>query len=281
MRSPEYERRMIIDYWKSQNPPDQEVIRAEKITTERLGSSGYSYDVWDVQATNGKWWVITNPTNLYSQEEFPSMDYAISFHVGVSERVLHRESRTHETQEQHDRISATFRRVQQADDALEEADEAEEFQAVGMRCRECLLTFIREVATEAMVPEGQQPPKRGDFVHWSELVAATIASGSSSSRLRSYLTTVAKSTWNLVNWLTHAENATRLDGELAVEATGHLVTVFGFALVRYERGEPKRCPTCNSYRLTSAFRPESGATRGWVTLCNSCGWEDAPEQALP
>lgn len=205
------------------------------------------------------------------------MDYALSFHVGVTHRVLYGDRRTHETDEQRDRLSTSFRRVEQADDALREANEAEEFQAVGMRCRECLLAFIRETATEEMVPEGQEPPRRGDFIHWSELVVATIASGSSSSRLRSYLRTVAKSTWELVNWLTHAENATRLDGELAVEATGHVLTVFSYALVRYERGEPDRCPICSSYRLTSDYRPELGTSGAYVTICESCGWENKPD----
>lgn len=280
MRSPEHERQSIIEYWRSQSSPEEDMIHAEKIATESL-SGGHRYDIWDVRATDGRWWVITNPTNLYSQEEFPSMDYALSFHVGVSERVMFGESRTHETNEQRDRLSTSFRRVQQADDALQKADEAEEFQAVGMRCRECLLAFIRETATEEMVPEGQEPPKRGDFVHWSELVAATIASGSSSSRLRSYLKTVAKSTWELVNWLTHAGNANRLDGELAVEATGHLITVYGFALVRFERGEPPRCPACRSYRLTADYRPELGSNGAYITLCESCGWEDTSNHLAP
>jgi hypothetical protein len=273
MPSPEHKRRSVIGYWRSQSSPEEDVIHAEKVTTESL-CGGHRYDVWDIHATDGRWWIITNPTNLYSQEEFPSMDYALSFHIGVSERVMFNDSRARETSEQRDRLSTSFQRVQQADDALQEADEAEEFQAVGMRCRECLLAFIRETTTDEMVPEGQEPPKRGDFVHWSELVAATIASGSSSSRLRSYLRTVTKSTWELVNWLTHAENATRLDGELAVEATGHSITVYGFALFRYDRGEPPRCPTCGSYRLTADYRPESGRSGAYVTLCESCGWED-------
>lgn len=276
MYSPEHERRAIISYWESQSPPDQEVTHAEKIHTESLGG-GNKYEVWDVHTTDGRWWVITNPTNLYLQEQFPSMDYALSFHVGVTQRVLYGDRRTRETDEQRDRLSTSFRRVEQADDALREANEAEEFQAVGMRCRECLLAFMRETATEEMVSEGQESPRRGDFIHWSELVVATIASGSSSSRLRSYLRTSAKSTWELVNWLTHAENATRLDGELAVEATGHVLTVFSYALVRYERGEPDRCPICSSYRLTSDYRPELGTSGAYVTICESCGWEDKPD----
>jgi hypothetical protein len=277
VHSPEHERRAIIRYWESQSSHDEEVMHAEKIHTESLGG-GHRYDVWDVHASDGRWWVITNPANLYSQDEWTSMDYALSFHIGVSERVLHRDSRTRETDEQRDRLSTAFRRVQQADDALQEADEAEEFQAVGMRCRECLLAFVRDVATNDMVPEGEEAPQRGNFVRWSELIASTIAGGSRSARLRSYLRTVAKFTWELVNWLTHAENASRLDGELAVEATGHLITVYALALVRYERGEPVRCPACSSYRLTSDYRPELGRGGAYVTLCEACGWEDVPEE---
>jgi hypothetical protein len=276
VQSPEHERRAVISYWESQSSPDESVIHAEKIHTESLGG-GNKYDVWDVHATDGRWWIITNPINLYLQEQFPSMDYALSFHIGVTHRVLYRDRRTHETSEQRDRFSTSFRRLEQADDALREADEAEEFQAVGMRCRECLLAFIRETTTDDMVPEEQKPPKRGDFVHWSDLIASNIATGSSVSRLRGYLRNIAKSAWELVNWLTHAENATRLDGELAVEATGHVITVFSYALVRYERGEPARCPVCSSYRLSSDYRPELGADGAYVTLCEACGWEDTLE----
>jgi len=276
----EHERRAIVQYFEIESGPDVEVEHAEKVHTESL-HGGRRYDIWDVHATDGRWWVITNPTNLYSQEQFPSMDYALSFHIGLGQRVLYGEKRLHTTDEQEDRLSTSFRRLQQADDALSKADEAEEFQAVGLRCRECLLAFIRETATDDMVPEGQERPVRGNFIGWSELLASAIASGPSSYRVRNYLRTVAKSTWELVQWLTHEQNATRLDGELAVEATGHVLTVFSYALVRYERGEPERCPVCSSYCLTSDYRPELGRGGAYVTLCESCGWEDTPEHVSP
>jgi hypothetical protein len=280
LHSPEHERRAIVQYWESQSLPGEEVEHAEKVHTEAL-RGGQRFDVWDVHATDGRWWVITNPTNLYLQEQFPSMDYALSFHMGLGQRVLFSEKRTHETDEQRDRVSTSFRRLEQADDALTKADEAEEFQAVGLRCRECLLAFIRETAAEDMVPEGDDAPKRGDFVQWTALLAGAIAGGTSNKRLRGYLKSVAKSTWELVGWLTHAENATRLDGEMAVEATGHLLTVYSYALVRYERGEPERCPVCSSYRLTSDYRPEVGTGGAYVTLCESCGWEDVSQETTP
>jgi len=48
---------------------------------------GREYKVWDVHATDGRWWVVTNPTNLYSQEHIPSLDFVLSLHVGLMARV--------------------------------------------------------------------------------------------------------------------------------------------------------------------------------------------------
>ena len=66
----------IIEYfeWQSNKDDDHEPIRVrhlDKIKTEVV--FGRKHVVWDIHATDGRWWVITNPTNLYSQAEFPSL----------------------------------------------------------------------------------------------------------------------------------------------------------------------------------------------------------------
>ncbi|MGD9893760.1 MAG: hypothetical protein AB7R89_10090 [Dehalococcoidia bacterium] len=114
-------------------------------------------------------------------------------------------------------------------------------------------------------------PKRGDFIHWSELVARTIARGSSAEVVRGYLKAVAKEAWQYVNWLTHAQNATRQDGQLALDATMHVLVTFGTAYIRYERGVPDRCGSCASYRVGRAYRPDLDEADPYVTMCNSCG----------
>src|SRR5688500_3711989 len=65
---------------------DERVEHAERVATEFV--LGRRLDAWDVYTDKRRWWVITSPTNLYSQELFPSLDYTISFHVGVTARVL-------------------------------------------------------------------------------------------------------------------------------------------------------------------------------------------------
>lgn len=266
----EHEERAIRDYLECE-APDERVAHAEKLHSETV--LGRRVDVWDVHTDMGRWWVLTNPTNLYSQEHFPSLDYLISFHVGLMARVAEKQDRAVPVAWS-ERAAGAWRRWIQAAEALDEAQEAEDFQAVGMRCRECLLDFARAVADENMLPAGQEAPKLGDFVHWAEYIADWIAHGASADRVRGYLKATAKVTWDLVNWLTHSKNAVFHDARLAVEATQSVLEAFTEVLLRHETGAPERCPRCDSYRLVSDFRPEAGTESGYVALCSSCGWTE-------
>lgn len=252
---------------------DEETVQyLEKVKSERV--LGRDVDVWDVRTDKSRYWVLTGPTNLYLQDDWISLDYLISFHVGLMARVTATsEATAHATDKE--LLPAAWRRWEQAFEALNRADEAEEFQAVGMRCRECLLEFIQFVSDDGMVPDGAEAPKRGDFVHWSELVADTIARGAGSDRVRSYLKAISKSTWELVNWVTHSKNAVVLDAHLAIDATKNILDAFGAAFVRYERDLPDRCPNCGSYRITSQSVPEHNPP--YLALCKSCSWFDPGE----
>jgi hypothetical protein len=81
METPAHERRQIEDYLRSQSGDDFEIEHVEKLTSEYV--IGNQYDVWDAHTSDGRWWVITNPVNLYSQDQIKSMDIALSFHIGL------------------------------------------------------------------------------------------------------------------------------------------------------------------------------------------------------
>src|SRR5690242_5052105 len=65
--------------------PDLTVEFLQKVYSENVLQ--HRHDVWDVHTNVDRWWVITNPTNLYSQEQFPNMDLAVTFHVGLMLRI--------------------------------------------------------------------------------------------------------------------------------------------------------------------------------------------------
>ncbi len=266
--------REIREYVESQ-AKDEKVVHAEKVGTETI--LGRKHDAWDVRTDKARWWVITGPTNLYSQELFPSLDYTISFHIGLMARVAARHDPGVEHAEREFQL-AVWRRWEQAAEALDEADEAEEFQAVGMRCRECLKAMAKGMARPELVSAGREPPKRGDFVAWSELAAEFFAKGASAEYVRGYLKSVSRSAWQLVNWVTHSENATREDATIAVESTQHVVGVFGRAMFRHARGLPDRCPQCGSYRIGLRREPHEEPSAA-VPACQACGWVQEPAPA--
>jgi hypothetical protein len=266
----EAEATRISEYVEWQCAKDKEkVTYLEKVLTEHI--LGVRHDCWNVRTDKQRYWVITNPTNLYSQELFPSVDYTLSFNLGL---MLRMESKRRGAKDERtgDRLAAAFRRWEQAAEMLDRAVESEEIQAVGMRCRECLLAFVRSVGNPSMVPNGQVAPKAGDFIHWSELIADTLAHGGPASDIRGYLKAAARSTWQLTAWLTHAANAVRYDGTVAVDATYAVLNAFGAALLRYEQPTSDRCARCGSLRIEIVDHPESSTAD--AVACESCGFLD-------
>jgi len=104
------------------------------------------------------------------------------------------------------------------------------------------------------------------------LIANAIAAGSSAAELRGYLKATSRSCWQLVNWLTHASHATRVDGEVAIDATQNVLSAFGHALIKHDAGVPDRCPNCGSYQLSAHFAPELSPMPQYVVACEKCDW---------
>ena len=263
-------KRAVSDYVETQ-ARSEKVSHAEKVRSEHI--LGRDHDCWDVHTNKDRYWVITSPSNLYSQHYFPSLDFTLSFHVGVTARILAR-SRGAPDDAQKARLMPAWRRWEQAAETLDMAQEAEDFQAVGVKCRECLIQFIRSLAKPDMVPPGEAAPQRGNFLSWSELIANAVAGGPSAERIRGHLKAIAKSAWELAAWLTHANAGTRQDAVFVLDATHNVLAAFGSAVIRHESGTPERCPNCGSYKLDVGYNPE--LPRPYVSECEECGWQ-SPE----
>ncbi len=260
-------KRMIADYVETQ-ARGEKVLHAEKVKSEHV--VGHDYDCWDVHTNKDRYWVITCPTNLYPQEYFPSLDYTLSFHIGVSARVVAMQ-RGAPNPSHKSRFTAVWRRWEQAAEAYDMAEEAEDFQAVGVRCRETLIQFVRALAKPEMVPKGKEPPKRADVVGWSELIVNTIAPGNRNDYIRGHLKAISKSAWGLANWLTHANGAIKADAEFVLDVTQNVIATFGSAVMRHESRSPEECPECGSYSIGIGFNP--ALRPPYVSECEHCGWQ--------
>lgn len=261
MRTSDSEREEIRAYFETQD--FGEPMHLEKVASERAG--GVEHDIWDVHCADGRWWAVTNPLNAYSQEDFKSRDVVLTFHVGLALRIA-AERRPPVAGGAVDLIVGSWRRWQQAVDALGTAREAEDFQAVGVRLRECMVSFAEEISSDDLVGDGDVPPKGADVVGWTNLLIAKVLADA--KPWRSYLRKLARETWDFVNWLTHAKNARYHDADLGVAAVEHFLATMSATLLRAGREDLGRCPRCDSYALTAG-------------RCRHCDWEDPDYEPPP
>ena len=268
---PEEDARDIREY--VENEADEKVEHLEKIKTEVV--LGARYDVWDVHTDKNRWWVINHLVNLYDQKQFPSLDYVLSFHIGLMARLSSKDVR--EPDESAAKVLRVFRKLDQANAAFEIADEVEEFQAIGLHLRETLLALIPAIQDHVIIPAGDAP-KASDFKRWAELGADALATGARNADVRSSMKHFARATWDLVNWLTHAQNAVIQDVIVAMAAANSTIDIYAMVIKKKEAGSPDRCPNCGSYKIHERYRPElveyGASDSQYLNMCGRCDWTD-------
>lgn len=245
VKASELERQQILDYFAAQLTEDP-VVHLEKVAIERVGS--VLHDIWDVHCRDSRWWAINNSLNCYSQEDFKSRDVALTFHVGLMVRIASREE-VPITEEAAGLLPQAWRLWEQAVESLDGGREAEDFQAVGVRLREAMVTCAGEVADEALLPEGDVAPKAADVLGWTNLLIARMAHGPSSKQLRSYASKLTRGAWDYVNWLTHAKNAIAYDAHIGVAAVSHFLSMVTALRLRATTSATIRCESCGSYQV--------------------------------
>lgn len=273
---PAHESRAIASYVEGQinkgDDPDREwyeITLVQKIRSYRL--LGTDYEIFDVHTTEERYWVITPMTNLYLQSRFPSYDETFSFHVGLIQRMMERE-RTEIPEDVEESVGKAWTRYEEAVESLNHAKEAADYQSVAIRCREALIAFGQQYREEPWLKIGEEQPKDSDFKGWAGLYAQGLATG----RVRRYLIAVAEKTWDLANSFQHNSKSTEWDAEIVLEATSHVLSIFGTAIVQNTRRPRAQCPKCDSYRFstTGDYEVRDGQ-EGWTSrdVCSACGYQ--------
>jgi len=251
---------------------DEVVQHVEKVKTEYV--MGDPYEIWDVTTDKGRWWVITNLTNLYSQKHFPSLDYTISFHIGLMMRIRSRPG-TDGDSELHPFIEV-MRRHEQAAERHERAIEAEDYQAVGMQLRECLVALISTTRRLVELQPNIEKPQDANFLEWSRILAEHFCPGEKNKELRGYLKAISEKVWPLVNWLTHHRNATKTSASISLNACGTLIGHYAQLINKEKNDKVERCPGCSSRNLRTHYDISIEPDGAYYTTCGTCGWSNHP-----
>lgn len=264
--------REIAEYVEGQARGEEVVQNVERVKTEYV--MGSPYEIWDVSTDKDRWWVITNPTNLYSQKHFPSLDYTLSFHVGLMMRVMSRSAKKGE--DEASPFDEVVRRQVQAADSLEKAIEAVDFQSVGMQLRECLISLAsaarRRVALEGPV----ERPKDADVIGWNRVLVSNLCPGEKNDELRNYMKALVEKAWPLVNWLTHHRNANKTAALIALDAVDAIVKHYARLISRERADRADECPRCASRDIRTFFDIGIAPDGKYFEACRHCGWDSHP-----
>jgi hypothetical protein len=261
----------IADYVASQ-ARDEEVKHVERVKTEYV--AGTTYEIWDVSTDKNRWWVLTNGTNLYNQKFFPSLDYTLSFHIGLMMRVMSRSGGPED--DEPSPFTEVFRRHEQASERYERAVEAEEYQAVGMQLRECLIALSRVMQRHVEFPEGFVAPKAADFKGWSTAIYDQLLPGSANQELRQYIKTQADKTWSLVSSITHDSKANDTATMIALDAVETCIDSATTLLMRDRLDKTEKCPTCSSRNVRTHYDTLLGEFGEYFESCGACDWTSHP-----
>jgi len=252
---------------------DENVQHVERIKREVV--LGDIYDIWDVTTDKDRWWVITNLTNLYSQKHFPSLDYTLSFHIGLMMRLRSRSDRVDGSDPTP--FDEVLRRGDQAQRKHDSAVEVEDYQAVGMLLRESLISLVGALRRRTELPANVERPQDASFLGWTELLMNQLCGGGSNKELRQHLKNTAKETWQLVNWLTHTRSATRTASTIAIHATQTVIGHFIQVLERDRTDKTDECPVCKSRNVRTHFDISIPPDGEYYLSCGVCEWTNHPE----
>ncbi|MDD4753429.1 MAG: hypothetical protein PHT78_09325 [Desulfitobacteriaceae bacterium] len=241
--------------WQSQNKC--KVLSAKP--EHAFNDLGTEVRVWNVKTdSDGAWWVVEGdsvPMNLYPQEAYYfSSDEVYSFHMGLMERM--NASIEYKPEEFVEAITLNsdiapqlFRKLKGIATLIDYAIEIEDFQSIGVQCREILIELGNSIYSADMIGDGEQP-QASNFKRKAELFVQFYLAGSDNSDYRSIINKLTEATWDYACKITHSTNATFYEASTCVTLCTSLVGVY--ENIRQKVSDPisqYKCRICMSKKL--------------------------------
>lgn len=240
--------------------------------------------VWNVKTDlEGALWVVegdTMPMNFYSQEAYYfSADEVYSFHIGLMER-MYKASSEYKPENFVEAITLEneiapqlFRKLKNIATLIDSAVEIEDFQAIGVQCREVLIELGNYIYLAEIASKGEQP-KESDFKRKAELFIQFYLTGSENHDYRRIIKKLTESTWDYACKITHSSSTTFYEASTCVTLCTSLVGVY--ENIRQKVFDPisqYKCKSCKSKKLESIddVTTDDGIVIKWFLQCEECG----------
>lgn len=245
---------------------------------------GEEVRVWNVKTdTDSAWWVVEGdhvPMNLYTQDSyFFGTDEVYSFHMGIMARI----QASHEDYHPEEYVSAAsvdagiapqlLRKLKAVASLVDTAVEIEDFQSIGVQCREILIELGNHIYLSFMAGENEQP-KASDFKRKAELFIGFYLSGSDNSDYRNIYKRITESTWEFANKITHSKNSTHYEVSSCIAMCIAVVSIYeNVYQKKYDPISKYSCSKCQSKKLqiVGDDHDEEGVVSKLYLGCEECG----------
>lgn len=269
----------IEEYILSQSSNEFKIVN---IKPEReFNDLGILVKVWSVKTDATKdFWVVEGdkiPMNLYTQKEFFfSSDEVYSFHIGIITRMQSRDTFNPEqfidaVSLKKDIAAVLYRKLKSVVGLLDMATEVEDFQSIGVQCREVLTELANDLYRDFMCMNEQ--PKSADFKSKTKYYVNFYLQGSDNSDYRRHIKKLTEATWDYANKITHSNNATFYEVSTCVTLCTSLIGLY--ENIRQKIIDPLsqyQCKTCKSKKLNiiGDESDKEGLVKMLILQCEEC-----------
>lgn len=265
--------------WQNQNKC--KVLSAKP--EHEFNDLGMEVSVWSVKTDiDGDWWVVEGdnvPMNLYPQSAYYfSADEVYSFHMGIMQRMFV----SRENYNSEDFINSVtlnsgiapvlFRKLKSVATLIDIAKEIEDFQSIGVQCREILIELGNHIYKPEMAM-GEEQPQASNFKKKSEFFVQFYLIGSENKDYRKAIKKITEATWDYACKITHSRTATYYECSTCVTLCISLVGIYENIMQKvFDPISQYKCSACKSKKLTIADdeHNEDGLVRKLYLKCEEC-----------
>ena len=250
---------------------------------ETFNDLGTEVNVWNVKTKSQAYWVVEGdsaPMNLYTQNgHYFSADEAYSFHMGITQRLgkKYQDEFKHVLEEvplDIEEIKSINRKLNLVSEKLGFDLEPEEFQSIGLICREALIDLAKEFCRRNPELIKEKKLKSSDFKGIAKEFILLYIPGKNNSDLRNYSRKIIESAWDYNSILVHSQKKTFPDAKIALLFTSAAVSLFQNLFLKYIGFDHELgCRECGSKKI-EIFETEDEET---ILHCLLCGTEEKLE----